>query len=248
MVGYLLVPLTFIGEVTLLLLEGAKRAFRRPFELDEVIRQMAFVGVASVPIVLVTTFASGAVMSLYIAPLLVESGASTLAGGAVGLTVARELAPVLAGIMVAARCGSAMAAQISSMAVTEQLDALRSLAVHPYNYLLVPRLLAGLLMVPTLCIIGVFSGMTGAMLVAGVHGIPASVFLRSVEVYVESWDFVGGLLKAAVFGLTVAVVACRQGFNTKGGAVGVGKATTSAVVISMVLIYIFNYFLADLFY
>lgn len=243
-----LTPLTFVGETVILLWEGFKRIFRKPFEGAEAIGQMAFIGVASVPIVAVTTFASGAVMSLYIAPLLLNIGAGSMAGGTVGLTVTRELAPVVAGIMVAARCGSAMAAQIGSMAVTEQIDALRALSVHPYNYLLVPRLLAGVLMLPILGLVGVYCGVIGGLAVATLYGIPALTFLRSIEVWLEPWDWIGGVLKTMVFGLIITVVACQQGLRTTGGAVGVGRATTNAVVISMVLIYIVNYFLAAAFY
>jgi len=246
--SFVMAPLVFIGESVILLYEGFRRVFMRPFEGAETLQQMSFIGVASVPIVAITTFASGAVMSLYIAPLFRQSGASGLVGGTIGLVITRELAPVIAGIMVAARCGSAMAAQIGSMAVTEQLDALRSLAVHPYNYLLVPRLIAATLMVPILGLIGDFMGMMGAMVIAQLEGIPYPQFTRSVKIFLESWDFMGGITKTLFFGLLIALVSCQQGLRTTGGAVGVGRATTNAVVLSMVLIYIVNYFLAAWFY
>lgn len=241
---FALSPLTFLGEVSILLWEGIRRMFQRPFEGSETISQMAFIGVASVPIVLITSFASGAVLSLYLAPLLLRSGAGELQGAMIALTVCREVGPVIAGIMVSARCGSAMAAQIGSMAVTEQIDALRALAVHPYNYLLVPRLVASVIMLPMLGMVADFSGLIGGMVVAWSKGIPSTQFWRSVEVYAEPRDFTGGLVKTAIFGLIIAVVACQQGLRTTGGAVGVGRATTNAVVISMVLVYIANYFLA----
>lgn len=243
-----LTPLTFVGEVSILFWEGIRRTFARPFELQETVSQMAFIGVASVPIVLITTFASGAVLSLYLAPLLLQSGAAELQGAMIALTVCREVGPVIAGIMVAARCGSAMAAQIGSMAVTEQLDALRALAVHPYNYLLVPRMIAAVIMLPMLGMVGNCAGVIGGMLVAWMNGIPASQFWRSVEVWAEPKDFMGGLAKTALFGLIVALVSCQQGLRTTGGAVGVGRATTNAVVVSMVLIYVANYFLAAAIY
>jgi phospholipid/cholesterol/gamma-HCH transport system permease protein len=150
--------------------------------------------------------------------------------------------------MVAARCGSAMAAQIGSMKVTEQIDALRSLAVHPYNYLLVPRVIAGIVMLPMLGMVADASGVMGGMLVAWAHKIPPTQFWRSVQVFSEPKDFIGGLEKTVLFGLIVALVSCQQGLGATGGAVGVGKATTNAVVISMVLIYISNYFLAAAIY
>lgn len=245
---WLLPPLTFVGEAAILLFQGARRIFKRPIETKETLDQMAFVGVASVPIVAMTTFFSGAVMSLYISPLLLKIGAANMAGGTVTLTVARELGPVVAGIMVTARCGSAMAAQIGSMSVTEQLDALRALGVNPYSYLVVPRLLAGILMLPMLGIVGFFCGMIGGMVVSTMYGIPAQAYFRSLSYWLVPWDFVGGLIKTAVFGMIITVVACQQGMRTTGGAVGVGKATTHAVVISMVLIYVINYFLASWFF
>ncbi|MCL6623476.1 MAG: ABC transporter permease [Fimbriimonadales bacterium] len=240
--------LTFIGEVTILLVETVRRLFRRPLEIREILNQMAFVGITSVPIVALTSMASGGVLALYLAPLLGQAGVPQLLGGTVGLSVTRELAPVIAGIMVAARCGSAMAAQIGTMAVTEQIDALRSLSVHPYNYLVVPRVLAASLMLPILGLIAVFFGLGGGVLVAHLHNVPPKMFLDSVRIYVESWDFEGGLWKTFFFGLIISLVSCQQGLRTTGGAVGVGRATTNAVVLSTVLIYVTNYLLADLFY
>lgn len=239
----------FIGECTLLLVDAIRRAIVKRFEWGETLQQMAFVGVASVPIVALTSFASGAVISLYTAQLLVEYGAGGLAGGAVGLAVTREIAPVLAGIMVAARCGSAMAAQIGTMAVSEQLDALRSLNVHPTSYLVVPRLVAGLTMLPVLALVGMYSGVIGGFLVAvPVAGVPSGQFWNSLEQFAEPRDFLLGMAKTVVFGGIVALVACQQGLRTKGGAVGVGNATTRTVVLTMVLIYLSNYVLTALFF
>jgi len=236
--------LTFVGECTLILIDAIGRMFRRPHEVGETVNQMAFIGVASVPIVALTTFASGAVLSLYSAELLVRYGATSLAGAAVGLAVTREIAPVLAGIMVAARAGSAMAAQIGSMAVTEQVDALRSLNVHPTDYLVVPRLIASVTMLPVLSLVGVYSGVLGGYLVSVYKGgVPDGAFWSSIKQFVKPQDFIGGMEKTIVFGIIVAIVACQQGLRTKEGAVGVGKATTHTVVISMVLIYVSNYFL-----
>jgi phospholipid/cholesterol/gamma-HCH transport system permease protein len=236
--------LTFVGEIWLLFWDFLRRVWRRPFEFQETLNQMAFIGAASVPIVALTTFSSGAVLSLYSADLLVRYGASSLAGATVGLAVTREIAPVLAGIMVAARCGSAMAAQIGSMAVTEQIDALRSLNVHPTNYLVVPRVLAGITMLPILCMVGVFSGVLGGYLVSvRLSGVASGSFMNSVRQWVEPADFQNGMLKTVVFGLIIALVACQQGMRTSKGAVGVGEATTRTVVITMVLVYVANYFM-----
>jgi phospholipid/cholesterol/gamma-HCH transport system permease protein len=236
--------LTFVGEIALLLFDFLRRLFRRPFEVQEALGQMAFIGVSSVPIVALTCFSSGAVLSLYSADLLVKYGASNLAGATVGLAICREIAPVLAGIMVAARCGSAMAAQIGSMAVTEQIDALRALNVHPTNYLVVPRIVAAVTMLPILCMIGVFAGVFGGYLVSvNVSGVASGTFMTSVRQWVVPEDFQGGMAKTVVFGLIVALVACQQGLRTTKGAVGVGESTTRTVVITMVLIYVANYFM-----
>lgn len=236
--------LIFVGECSLLLADAARRLFRRPFEFGEAVGQMAFIGVASVPIVALTTFSSGAVISLYSAELLVRYGATSLAGATVGLAVTREIAPVVAGIMVAARAGSAMAAQIGTMAVTEQLDALRSLNVHPTNYLVVPRLIAAVTMLPVLCLVGVYCGVSGGYVVSVFRaGVPDGSFWNSVRQFVDPSDVGNGMLKTLVFGLVIALVACQQGIRTRGGAVGVGRATTNTVVLTMVLIYVLNYFL-----
>jgi phospholipid/cholesterol/gamma-HCH transport system permease protein len=241
-----LVFLTFIGEFAMILGEAIWRLFRRPMEWREMVNQMAFIGAASVPIVALTSFFSGAVLALYTGEFLLDFGGERFVGGTVGLSMAREIGPVLAGIMVAARCGSAMAAQIGSMAVTEQLDALKMLSVHPTNYLVIPRLVASVLMLPILALVGIYSGVFGGALVAVMLGIHSTTFSQSVQQFLEPWDFLGGMLKTPVFGVIIAIVACQQGLRTKQGAVGVGHATTNTVVISMVLIYIFNYFLAYL--
>ncbi len=240
--------LTFIGECTLILSDAFRRFFSRPFELGEWFGQLAFVGVASIPIVLMTTFFSGSVLALYSTEILVRYGAGSLAGGTVGMAVTREIAPVLAGIMVAARCGSAMAAQIGQMAVTEQVDALRALNVHPTNYLVIPRLAACIIALPFLCLVGTYSGVIGGMVVSGLGGIPQESFLNSLRQFVQPWDLLGGLIKTLAFGIIIAVVACQQGLRCREGAVGVGRATTNTVVLSMVLIYAANFILASILY
>lgn len=232
----------FVGECVQLLGEAFAKAWRKPVEIRETINQMAFIGAASVPIVALTSFSSGAVIALYSADILVRYGAASLAGATIGLSVTREIAPVLAGIMVAARAGSAMAAQIGTMAVTEQIDALRALNVHPAKYLVIPRLVAGVLMLPVLCLVGVYAGVFGGYLIStSMSRVPHGAFMQSLQQFVELKDVWGGMLKTVVFGLIVSLVACQQGMRTKNGAVGVGQATTNTVVITMVLIYIANF-------
>lgn len=240
--------LNFVGESALILGDALARAPRRPVEWKEALVQMAFVGVASVPIVALTAFFSGAVLSLYLTVFLRQYGAQTFVGATVGLTATREIGPVIAGIMISARAGSAMAAQIGTMAVTEQIDALRMLGVHPTNYLVIPRLLAGILMAPILALVAIWMAVLGGMLVAEGEGLSGAIFLQSVQQYVSPMDIVKGVLKGPFFGLIVALVACQQGLRTKNGAVGVGRATTNAVVISMVLVYVANFLLARIMY
>lgn len=236
----------FVGECALLILDACRRALRPPFETREWIQQMSFVGVSSVPIVALTTFSSGAVLALYLAKFLVQYGVGGLSGATIGLSVVREIAPVISAIMVAARCGSAMSAQIGTMAVTEQVDALKSLNVHPTNYLVIPRLAACLIMVPVLGLVGIYAGIAGGYLVSVyLHNVSSGAFLTSLRLSLNPSDITGCLIKSAVFGVIVAIVACQQGLRTSGGAVGVGKTTTRSVVLSMVLIYVADYFLSQ---
>lgn len=240
--------LVFVGEMGLILGDAARRLFHRPFEFAETVNQMAFIGVASVPIVALTGFFSGAVLALYLAQFLNQYGATNFVGATVGLTVTRELGPTVAGLMVAARCGSAMAAQIGTMAVTEQIDALKMLSVHPTNYLVLPRVIAGLTMLPVLAIVCMWSAVVGALIVASSENIPATAFIQSIQQFVTPDDVLKGMLKTPVFGLIVALVACQQGMRTTNGAVGVGRATTNTVVIGMVLIYVADFVLAKAMY
>ena len=237
-----LASLEFVGDCAELSWQSIRQAWRKPVEIGETIHQMAFLGAASVPIVALTTFSSGAVIALYSADILVRYGAGNLAGGTVGLAVTREIAPVLAGIMVAARGGSAMAAQIGTMAVTEQIDALRALNVSPIKYLVIPRLVAAALVLPILSLVGCYAGIFGGWLVSVYASrVPSGSFMQSLQQFVEVRDIWGGMLKTVVFGLIVSLVACREGMRTKNGAVGVGRSTTSTVVITMVLIYLANF-------
>jgi phospholipid/cholesterol/gamma-HCH transport system permease protein len=235
-----------VGETALVLADALRRLLKRPFEGVETLNQMAFIGAASVPIVALTGFFSGAVLSLYLTQFLGKFGANQFIGATVALTMTREVGPVLAGLMVAARCGSAMAAQIGTMKVTEQIDALKMLSVNPTSYLVVPRLIAGVLMLPVLALVSMYAGILGGYLVAVSEGVPGGVYLSSMRQFVEPMDFVRGMSKGPFFGLLIALVACQQGLRTKDGAVGVGRVTTNTVVLGMVLVYIADFFLAKL--
>ena len=161
----------------------------------------------------------------------------------------RELAPVMAGLMVAGRIGASMAAELGTMRVTEQIDALSTLSTNPIKYLIVPRVLAGILMLPVLVLIGDIIGICGGYLI-GIYKLEfnATTYLVNTWTYLKTMDIVSGLTKAAVFGFIITILGCYNGYNSKGGAQGVGAATTNAVVSASILILIFNYILTELFF
>jgi phospholipid/cholesterol/gamma-HCH transport system permease protein len=234
------------GELALLLLRTLGAVLRGKLLLRETVRQMSAIGVNSVPIALLTIAFSGMVLALHTANQLKRLGVESLIGGLVAVSMAREAAPVLTAIVVAARVGSAIAAELGTMTVTEQVDALRSLGVNPVEYLVVPRFLAAVLMLPVLTLFANVAGIGGGYIVsvfgAGVHG---PLFLNSARNLLQPSDVFLGLSKTFVFGAIIAVVGCTQGLRTAGGAAGVGRSTTAAVVTSIVLVYVADYFLAE---
>ncbi|MHB0913894.1 MAG: MlaE family ABC transporter permease [Armatimonadota bacterium] len=234
----------FIGEATSFGFGAARHILSGEVSIADTLAQMASIGVNSIPIVLVTTAFSGAVLALYTSQLFVQYGVSNLVGGGVSLSVTRELAPVLTAVVVAARAGSAIAAELGTMRVTEQIDALRSLGESPVRYLVVPRLLALIIMLPVLTMFGMAIGSYGGYIVSVSNGVPGASFINSTRVWVGFYDVAMGLLKTVFFGAFIAIVGTQQGLGTKGGAAGVGRSTMNSVVISMILIYISNYFLA----
>lgn len=240
-----LAALEFLGALALLFFATLRGLIWGRKEWRETLHQMAFIGATSVPIVALTSAFTGAVITLYSASLLVRVGGASFVGGATGLALARELAPILTGIMVTARCGSAIAAQLGTMKITEQIDALRALAVSPIQYLVVPRLIAGLVMFPLLGTVANLAGVLGGAVVASAFDIGMPTYLRSIQLFVEPFDFLGGLVKTVAFAMIIIMVSCQQGLGARGGAAGVGHATTRAVVLSMVLVFVANYFLAD---
>ena len=191
---------------------------------------------------------SGAVLALYSVDTLQRYGASSLAGGIVSISIVRETGPILAGVVTAARAGSAMTAEIASMKVTEQIDALRTMAVSPIAYLVVPRTLASFFVLPLLTMLANAAGILGGGFVASALGVSWNAYLNSIHtvLWADGRDVTRGLIKTLVFGLIVALVGCLEGLNTSGGAVGVGQSTTRSVVISIVLIFIANFFLSFL--
>ncbi len=236
------VVLTYLGEI-LILFGLAVRSARRGVNARDLTEQMASLGVNSVAIAMLTATTSGAVLALYFAPFLKQYGAEGFTGAVVALAIARELGPVLTGVVVAARAGSAIAAELGTMKVTEQIDALRALAVSPVQYLVVPRVLAAVIMVPLVGALADAGGILGGYLISQTEGVLGVTYLNSIKQFLTPADFVKGIIKTVIFGIIIALVGCHQGLATRGGATEVGRATTNAVVLSIVLIYIANFVL-----
>jgi phospholipid/cholesterol/gamma-HCH transport system permease protein len=187
----------------------------------------------------------GMVFAIQIAYEFVKFGANRVVGGIVGIAVARELAPLLTGVVLAGRMGAAIAAELGTMNVTQQVDALRALGSDPVRYLVVPRFLAGAIMLPVLTMLADVVGFVGGYLVTvGLVGVSSFDFLSSAETFLKISDIWGGLLKSIIFGMIIAVVASYKGLHTRGGAKGVGESTTASVVVSLISIFVVNYFMS----
>lgn len=236
------------GRVVLLLMETLYHLRRQP-NTRHVLAQMAHLGVNSLPIVLLTILFTGMVMTLQTANEFIKYGVQSSVGGVVAISMGRELAPVLTGVVVAGRVGAAITAEIGSMKVTEQIDALRVMAANPISYLVVPRFLACVLMLPLLVVFADAIGTIGGYLVATLYaGIGSYTYLNSIKVFAVINDVTGGLIKSMVFGGIIAIMGCYKGLTSEEGAAGVGKATTESVVNSIILIFVANYFLSLLLY
>jgi len=234
------------GELVMLLSAVLGAVLRGRIFPRETLRQAAALGVNSIPITLLTISFSGMVLALHSANQMKRLGVEGLIGGIVAVSMCREAAPVLTAIVVAARVGSAIAAELGTMTVTEQVDALRSLGVSPIHYLVVPRFLAAVGMLPVLTVFADAAGILGGYVVSVMGaGVSSSLFVQSARDYMKPDDLWLGLVKTFVFGAIIALVGCRRGLSTQGGAAGVGRSTTAAVVESIVLVYVADYFLAE---
>ena len=237
------------GRVMILFIRTLGLTFRPPFDLRGLLRQIERVGVNSIPVVLITGAFTGMVLALQSYTGFKRFNAEAFVGTVVALSMTRELGPVLSGLMVSGRVGSAMAAELGTMQVTEQIDALYTLATNPIKYLVVPRFLASLIIMPVLTVFADAVGMLGGYAVSVyLLGSNPTIYIRRTYDYLDLEDIYIGLLKACVFGMIIAIIGCYQGFNAQGGAEGVGKATTRAVVLSSLLILIANYFITALFF
>lgn len=227
-----------LGQVTFHLLKG-KIHYRNTIE------QMSIVGPASLTISLITAGFVGMVFTIQVAREFITLGATTAVGGVLALALARELAPVLTAVVIAGRVGSAFAAEIGTMRVTEQIDALYMLKTDPIDYLVTPRVIACGVMLPILTIFSLITGLTGGMLVAeNLYDISSLIFINSIRNFLDIWDLISSMLKALVFGGLIAIIGCSWGLTTTGGAKGVGQSTTTAVVTSLLAIFIVNFFLS----
>lgn len=237
------------GRVMVLLGKTLAFSVRPPFDFRAFLHQIEEVGIRSIPVVLITGTFTGMVLALQSYTAFKRFNAEAFVGTVVALSMTRELGPVLSGLMVSGRVGSAMAAELGTMQVTEQIDALYTLATNPIKYLIVPRFLASLIVMPILAVFADVVGILGGYLVAvNLLGSNPTIYLSRTFDFLDLEDIYIGLFKAFVFGMIIAIIGCHEGFNTRGGAEGVGKATTRAVVMSSLLILIANYFITALFF
>lgn len=236
---------TEMGNVLLFLAQTLRGCVSTPFYFRNLLKQMEQIGVNSIPVVMTTALSTGMVLALQSYTGFKRFGAESLIGTVVSLSMTRELGPVLTGLMVAGRAGAAMAAELGTMKVTEQIDALETLATNPVKYLVVPRFVASTLMMFFLTVLGMIIGISGGYFVGvKVLGTNPVTYVNQSINNTEVTDIWFGLVKALVFGAVVGLIGCYKGFNTRGGAEGVGKATTGAVVVSCMLILILDYVLS----
>ena len=244
--------LATLGQLTLFMINAVSHFVRPPIYFRLIGRQMIDVGYYSLPVVGLTTLFSGMVIALQSytgAARVTADAALENVTAVVVLSITRELAPVLAGLMVAGRIGAAMAAEIGTMRVTEQIDALTTLSTNPIKYLVVPRIIAGLTMLPLLVLVGDVIGIFGGYVI-GVFKLDfnAALYIQKTIDFLEPIDVFSGLVKAGVFGFVVTLLGCYMGYHSSGGAQGVGAATTNSVVAAAILILIFNYLISQLFF
>jgi phospholipid/cholesterol/gamma-HCH transport system permease protein len=234
-----------LQETTLMAARAARGLFKRPRYIPEIISQMDAIGVGSLTIIVLTGFFTGGVLTVQTFPTLKTYGAQSQTGYLVAISLVRELGPVLCALMVTGRVGSAISAELGSMVVSQQIDAMRALGTDPIRKLVAPRLVALLISLPLLTVLADVLGIVGGWVTAtGLYSVPSGVFISSVRDGITTDDLIGGMVKPLVFALIIAAVACHQGLSTEGGTVGVGRSTTRAVVTASIIVIIADYFLA----
>ena len=245
----LLVFFEATGRLSLFAFTAISHCVRPPFYPRLIGRQMIEIGYYSLPVVGLTAIFTGMVLALQSYTGFARFSAESAVPNVVVVSITRELGPVLAALMVAGRVGAAMAAEIGTMRVTEQIDALDTLATNPFKYLIAPRLIAGLTMMPLLVVVADVIGVFGGYVVSVYKlGFNPFVYLKNTIDFMEFQDVLSGLVKASVFGFLITLMGCYHGYNSRGGAQGVGAATTNAVVSASILILSFNYLITEMFF
>jgi len=235
-----------LGNIFVLLLQCVTWLFRPPSEIKNIVKQMEEVGINSLPVVMVTATFTGMVLALQSWSGFQRFQATSFVGSVVALSITRELGPVFAGLIVSGRVGASIAAELGTMKVTEQIDALVTLATNPVKYLVVPRVVASTLVLPVLVIFADLVGILGGYFVSVyLLGANPYVYTDKTYQYLEFRDIYTGLIKAAVFGFLIALISCYNGFIAEGGAEGVGRATTRAVVASSMTVLVSDYFMTS---
>ncbi len=236
-----------LGKIAIFILQVITSIFSRKFYFNVFGKQVLEIGYYSLPVIGLTAIFTGAVLALQSYTGFARMNAESAIASIVVLSITRELGPVLAGLMIAGRVGAAIAAEIGTMKVTEQIDALYTLNTNPFSYLFVPRVLAGTLMLPFLVLVADIIGVFGGYLISTYKlGFNPYIYLQKTFSYLEIADVTSGLIKASVFGFIVCIIGCFSGYNCQGGAQGVGKSTTNAVVVSSIFILLLNYFITGL--
>jgi len=234
-----------LQEITNLIIAAFLGIFKSPHYFKEIIRQMDLIGVGSLPVVLLTGFFTGGVLILQTYPTFEYYSIQNQAGRSVATSLIRELGPVLTALMVSGRIGSAISAELGSMVVSQQIDAMRALGTDPNRKLVAPRIIALIFMLPLLTVAADIFGIIGGGLVAsGVFSLNYSAYITSVQFGITTQDLIGGIIKPLFFGLIIGSIACYKGLSTTGGTVGVGRATTNSVVLSSIVVIIFDFFLS----
>lgn len=238
-----------LGQISQLGWETLRGIFTGRTKLKLTLDQIVKIGYESIPLAIAASAFVGMVFSVQVATEFVKFGAGKYVGGIMAIAMARELGPALAGIVIAARVAAAITAEIGTMEVTEQIEALQALGSHPVRHLVIPRFIACALMLPILTIAADVVGFLGGYFVGiyVVHINPVE-YMETARSLLKMWDIWGGLIKTFVFGAVIAIIACYRGLTTRGGAKGVGEATTSSVVTSLITIFVINYFLSIAFF
>jgi len=236
------------GSALIMFFQAVGLSWSRPFGARRLLKQLEMMGVNSLPVVILTAIFTGIILAVQGAYQIAKFGAASYVGGIMGITMLRELGPVLTALVVAGRVGAGITAELGTMNVTEQIDALRSLAANPVKYLVVPRMLAGIIMLPALTIVADVVGVAGGWAVSVTTlGIPSQVFFHHFSSMVGYNDLFLGLAKTLVFGIIITIVGCYQGFTTTGGAEGVGRSTTKSVVISSISVLLSDAIMTSMF-